>query len=74
LELQLAIKLDSVANEFNHKIYELSRSVTHSNIANLYIQNEKWCAAFFEEQLSILSYEIDHNPEFDAKKYFDLML
>jgi len=25
-ELQLALKLDSVSNEFNHKIFELARS------------------------------------------------
>jgi hypothetical protein len=41
-EFQFALKLDSVSNEFNHKIYELKRSKLYSPIVNLFVQNEKW--------------------------------
>jgi hypothetical protein len=47
-EFQFALKLDSVSNEFNHKIYELKRSKLHSPIVNLFVQNEKWSQSFFD--------------------------
>jgi hypothetical protein len=49
-ELQLALKLDSVTNEFNHKIFELTRSEIHSPIINLFIHSERWGETFFTEQ------------------------
>jgi hypothetical protein len=52
-EFQLALKLDSVSNEFNHKIYELKRSNLYSPIANLFILNEKWSRSFFYEQMDL---------------------
>ena len=48
-EFQFALKLDSVSNEFNHKIYELKRSQVYSPIANLFVMNEKWSQSFFSE-------------------------
>ena len=48
-ELQLVMKLDSNANEFNHKLYELERSSTYSSITNLYILNERFCQKLFGE-------------------------
>lgn len=41
-ELQLALKLDSVLNEFNHKIYELRRSKIYACVSNLFIRGKKW--------------------------------
>lgn len=52
-ELQLVLKLDSVSNEFNHKIYELQRSKLYSIIPNLFIHNKKWCDDFFVDQLDL---------------------
>ncbi len=45
--------LDSVSNEFNHKIYELKRSKLHSSIVNLFVQNEKWSQSFFTELMEL---------------------
>ena len=53
-ELQLVLKLDSVSNEFNHKIYELQRSKLYSMVPNLLIHNEKWCKTFFGEQIELV--------------------
>ncbi len=50
-EMQLVLKLDSVSNKFNHKIYELQRSKVYLMIPNLFIHNHKWCAEFFEDQI-----------------------
>jgi hypothetical protein len=52
-EFQFALKLDSVSNEFNHKIYELKRSKLHSPIVNLFVQNEKWSQSFFTELMEL---------------------
>jgi hypothetical protein len=52
-EFQFALKLDSVSNEFNHKIYELKRSNLHSPIVNLFVQNEKWSQSFFTELMEL---------------------
>ena len=54
-ELQLVLKLDSVSNEFNHKIYELQRSKVYSMIPNLFIHNQKWCKEFFGDQIDLIS-------------------
>ncbi len=52
-EFQFALKLDSVSNEFNHKIYELKRSKLYSPIVNLFVQNEKWSRDFFTELMEL---------------------
>ena len=54
-ELQLVLKLESAANEFNHKIYELQRSKVYSMIPNLFIHNQKWCQEFFKDQLDLIN-------------------
>ena len=54
-ELQLVFKLDSVSNEFNHKIYELQRSKVYSMIPNLFIHNQKWCKEFFGDQIDLIN-------------------
>jgi hypothetical protein len=48
------MKLDSISNEFNHKIYELKRSKVYSMIPNLFIHNQKWCKDFFKEQFALI--------------------
>lgn len=53
-ELQLVPKLDSVANEFNHKIYELKRSNLYSLITNLFIHNRRWSEEFFGVQAKLV--------------------
>lgn len=52
-EFQLALKLNSVSNEFNHKIYELKRSSLYSPITNLFILNKKWSGEFFSELIDL---------------------
>ena len=54
-ELQLVLKLNSVSNEFKHKIYELQRSKVYSMIPNLFIHNQKWCAEFFGDQIELIN-------------------
>ena len=61
-ELQLVLKLDSVSNEFNHKIYELQRSKVYSMIPNLFIHSQKWCQDFFKDQLDLIN-DIIEEPE-----------
>jgi hypothetical protein len=53
-ELQLVLKLDSVSNEFNHKIYELQRSKVYSMLLNLFVHNQKWCGEFFGDQIDLI--------------------
>lgn len=48
-ELQLVLKLDSVSNEFNHKLYELLRSKIYTPIVNLVLHNQRWSESFFTE-------------------------
>jgi len=55
-ELQLVVKLNKTSNEFNHKIYELIRSIRFSPLTSLYIHNEKWGFPFFSEQMKILDF------------------
>jgi hypothetical protein len=54
-ELQLALKLNSVSNEFKHKIYELQRSKVYTMIPNLFIHNQKWCEDFFRDQIELIN-------------------
>ncbi len=46
-EFQMALPFDHVANEFNHKLYELDRTIFYSKLTNLYLMNEKWASHLF---------------------------
>lgn len=64
-ELQLALKLDTVSNEFNHKIYELLRSKLYTPISNLCELNSKWSWAFFMEQENLVTFVKNSSKKID---------
>ena len=68
-ELQLVLKLDSVSNEFNHKIYELQRSKVYSMIPNLFIHNQKWCGDFFGDQIELINDIIESGKKSNIGNY-----
>ncbi len=49
----MCLKFDKIDNEFNHRIYELMRSVKLTPITNLQILNEMWGSEFFGSQLEV---------------------
>lgn len=61
-ELQLALKQDTILNEFNHKIYELKRSKIYACVTNLFIQGKKWGTTFFREQIELFKEMLLANP------------
>ena len=61
-ELQLALKQDTVLNEFNHKIYELKRSKIYACVSNLFIRGKKWAETFFKEQMELFKEMLIANP------------
>jgi hypothetical protein len=63
-ELQLALKLDKSANEFNHKLYELERSKNLTPLITLQTVNDQLAEKFFIDQLE-LCYIV---KESDSKK------
>ncbi len=70
--MQLVLKLDSVSNEFNHKIYELKRSKLYSPITNLHVHNEKWGESFFTEQIELLEDIIHIKDEIKLDENYQL--
>lgn len=50
-EYQICYNINSVENEFNHKLYELNRTTLFTPITNLYLNHNKWSNEIFDELL-----------------------
>jgi hypothetical protein len=67
-ELQLSLPMDKSANEFNHKLYELTRSKDLTVLNTLMALNEQLASKFFINELELCFFIVEQSTEENKKQ------